>query len=476
MTMSDYQVSKTGVGTGRLLQWSRSLVLGTAVVITLPVVSVATAPLIGESDAGRAFAQDDKGKKRDTRRTPAIRGQVFEKLSKAQEAAEAKNFQEAIKQLDELRDKTGRGELNSYELANLYNLYAFIYFSQENYQKALESYQNVVKQEDIPVAMEMNTKYTIAQLHFVMENWRKGIDMLLEWFRFKEANDEKPGANAHALLSQGYYQLKDYRKSLEHIEIAINDYQSKGKIPKEQWWGLQRYLYFEKGNIPKVVEILEETLKYYQKKAYWLQLASMYGEQKKETKMAATMDTAYVQGMLDREKELINMAYLYLSQDVPYYAGKVIDTGIEKELIEPTSKNLELLGNSWQSARETKKAIPAMRQAAAKSDEGELWTRLANIYLDNEEFDKAADAVRNGLKKGGLKRPGNAWLVLGMAEFNLEDYDAARKAFKEAQKSKDAKKYAKSWLEYLERELQRQQALREEEKPQEAVRAPDLRT
>lgn len=441
-------------------RWLTAAALGVAVTMSVPLVTTTVAPVLGDATLGTVQAQEKK--KQQTRRTPAIRAKVFEKLNEAQVLAEEKKYDEALGKLNELRDKEGRGALNSYEMANLYNLYAFIYFTKEDYDKALGAYEQVIKQEDIPYAMEVNTKFTIAQLYFVKEDWRKGVNTLLDWFKLKEELGEPVGANAHALLSQGYYQLGDQRKSLQHVEIAIDDYKQKGKVPKEQWWGLQRYLYFEKNDIKKVVEILEETLKYYQKKAYWQQLAAMYGELKREKDMVSAMETAYVQDLLDKEKELINMAYLFLSVEVPYKAGKVIDKGIKTKQIEATSKNLELLANSWRQAQEIKRAIPEMREAARKSDEGELWARLGNIYLDNDEFEKAAEAVRNGLKKGGIKRPDTAQLVLGMAEFNLKNYEEARKAFREAKKNDRSKVYAEQWIQFMDRELAREKALAKE--------------
>ncbi|GAA4101864.1 tetratricopeptide repeat protein [Zhongshania borealis] len=459
--MSDYH-SSTKAMRPVLVKLGCSLVLGVATVLALPVVSTAMQPLVGEQSVGIAHAAEKKEKpKRSTRRTPAIRAKIYEKLNEAQMAADEKKYTQAIQLLNELRDKEGRNSLNSYELANLYNMYAFIYFTQEKYELALDAYRNVVKQPDIPEAMELNTKYTIAQLYFVKEDYRNGVKTLQEWFKAKQEMQEDPGAGAYALLSQGYYQLKDLNKALKYIEVAIDDYTSRGKVPKEQWWGLQRYLYYEKNDIKRVAAILEETLKHYQKKAYWLQLSAMYNELKMESKSTAAMETAYTEGVLDNDKELINMAYLYLSQEVPYKAAKVLDKGIKKGQIPATSKNLELLGNAWRQAQELKKAIPEMEKAAAKSEKGELWSRLGNIYLDNDEFGKAEKAIENAFKKGDLKRPDTAYLVLGMARFNLQEYEGAKKAFKEAAKSEKSKDYAKQWMQFMDKELQRQEALKD---------------
>jgi len=436
-----------------------------AAVLAVPVVAIQLAVSQSQSDFGlnafsTAVAQNEQAKEKPqkTRRTPALRNKVYEKLAEAQVAAEAKDWTTAKKVLDDMLDDSGKRALNSYELANVYNLYAFIYYSAEDYKNALKAYENVVSQPDIPLAMEINTRYTIAQLYFVQEDWKKGVDALLVWFKATEA----PPANAYVLLAQGYYQMKDYDKALFNVEKAISMYKEKGKVPKEQWYNLARFLYFDKNDVNSTVTILEEMLQYFPKKQYWVQLSHMYGEQKKEGKQLAAMDTAYVQDMLDKGTEQITMAYLYLNAEVPYKAAKVIDKGLKNESIEPKSKNYEILGNAWRQAQEVKKAIPAMELAAAKSDSGELYARLGNVYLDGDQFKKAISSINKGLSRGGVKRPDTARLVLGMAYFNNKQYSNARKAFQAARKDERSEKYADQWLKYLNSELERQRKLKDD--------------
>jgi len=315
----------------------------------------------------------------------------------------------------------------------------------------------VVAQPDIPIAMEVNTKFTIAQLYFVQEQWQKGINALLDWFRATES----PNANAYVLLAQGYYQIKDYDKALFNVEKAISIYKEKDKLPKEQWFNLARFLYFEKNDINKTVDILEELLVYYPKKQYWVQLSHMYGEQQKESEQLSAMETAYVQGMLDRSTEQVTMAYLYLNAEVPYKAARVMDKGLTNKSIEGKSKNWEIAGSAWRQAREIDKAIPAMEEAAAGSDQGELYTRLGNVYLDGDQFKKAITALNKGLSRGGVKRPDTARLVLGMAYFNTKQYARAREAFVAAGRDERSAKYAAQWIKYMDSELARQESLQE---------------
>ena len=410
-----------------------------------------------------SVAQDEPKKDtRETRRTPALRNKVYERLAEAQTLAEAKDYAGASAILNDMISEDGKQALNSYELANVYNLHAFLSYANEDYSQSLRYYGQVIAQPDIPLAMEINTRFTIAQLYFVQEQWQQGIDALLMWFEM----NEKPNAGSYVLLAQGYYQVKRYDLALDNVETAIAMHEGEGKLPKEQWYNLARFLYFDKEDFDSALDVLNTLIIYYPKKQYWVQASHLYGEKKDEPRQLALMEAAYEQGFLDRSSELVTMAYLYLNAEVPYYAGSVIEQGFSDELVEDKSKNYELAGSAWAQAQEVAKSIPMMEKAAAKSEEGELYVRLGNVYLDGDQFQKSADSIIKGLNKGGVKRPDQARLALGMAYFNLGDYGEARKAFRAASKEgarrkewERSKEMAQQWIAYVTSEEDRQREL-----------------
>jgi tetratricopeptide (TPR) repeat protein len=425
--------------------------------VALAALPGLTAPLWGDqAGSGVLLAAEEKSApKEKARRTQAMNNKTYEKLAAAQTEVEAKNYAAAVEILNGMQK--AKKPLNDFELANVLNLYAFIYYSQEKYPEALKAYEKIITLEKAPQGMVIQARFSLAQLYFVTEQWQKAIDALQAWFKVTD----KPGANAYVLLAQGYYQLKQYDQSLQHVTKAINMYQAKGKVPKENWFGLQRFLYYEKNDYKNTVKVLKQLITHYPKKQYWLQISGMYGELKQDKKQLSAMETAYVQGMLGKEKELVNLAYLYLANDVPYKAAKVLDKAVKQEQVEKTAKHLELLANAWRASQEVKKAIPVMAAAAEKSDDGELWARLGSIYLDNDEYQKAIDAITAGLYKGGVKRPDSARLVLGMAHFNLKQYSQAEKAFVAAREDERSEDYAKQWLKYLRKEQERQRSLQD---------------
>lgn len=430
----------------------RTGIAAAAVFFTLSLVAV-----VPGSPVGIVAAQGEEKPPEKTRKTQAISAKVYEKLAKAQEAAEAKQYNQAISILDALRRSQG-DKLKGYDAASVWNVYGFIYYSQEQYRKAIGAYKKVVTQGEIPEALEVGTKYTIAQLYFVVEDYPAAIQAMNAWF--KVANN--PGPDPYILLGQAYYQTKDYDRALQQVERGMATARKREIAPKEHWYLLLRVLYYEKNNYAKTTEVLEQLVRRWPKREYWVQLAGMYGELKQEKKQLITMEAAYVQDMLQREGELLNMAYLFLGNDMPYKAGKVVEKGLKEEKIKPTSKNYELLGNAWRQAQETKKAIPALENAASRSEKGEIYARLAGVYLDNEEYNKAIRAARDAINKGGVKRRDNVWMIKGMAEFNSDKLNAALGSFRKCAEDKRSEKVCNQWRGFVAKDQKRRQKLAED--------------
>ena len=438
-------------------QFFRQLVVsGCAVSVSLALLVIADQAF----DAGivsTATAQDAPKKERETRKTPALRNNIYEKLAEAQTFAEAKQYAEAEAVLNDMLDATSKkSKLNRYELANVYNTYAYLRYAVEDYNGALNYYQKVIDQRpEIPLALEINTLYTVAQLYFLQENWRKGIETLNKWM----AVTDTPSTNAYVLLANGYFQLKDYDKSLANIQIAIDREEAAGKVPKEQWYNLARFIHFDRDNFREALDILEILIMYYPKKQYWVQASHLYGEEKDEARQLALLEATYEQNLLDRSQDIVLISQLYLQAEVPFPAARAMEKGLADDIVEKDSKNYELAGVAWRQAQEVTKSLPMLEAAASKAEKGELYARLGNVYLDVDRNKEAVEALKRGLDKGGVKRPDQARLALGMAYFNLGEFNAARRAFREARTDKRARSYADQWLKYITSEEKRLEEL-----------------
>jgi tetratricopeptide (TPR) repeat protein len=433
-------------------------------VLGLMIVGLLTflAPLVGEFGVTgfSAYAAEDEEPPRKTRRVPSMSEATFKKLAEAQELIDAKDMQGALNVLNEMLERSKR--LNGNEIGQVHNMLGFVYFSMENYDKALEEYKIVVAQgEDIPEGLEVTTLYTLAQLSFVADNYQDALKYMEIWLT--KANN--PGADPHIFMGQVYYQMKDYPKAIQQIELGISIAKERNQPVKENWWALLNYLYYEQENWPKVIEILEIMVTDYPKREYWIRLAGVLGQEGDEKGQVYAMESAYNLGFLDRERDLMSFAGLLMQEQVPYRAAQVMQKGIDDGLIEKTSTNLQSFGQALQLSQEIQKAIPVLQDAAKLSDDGKIYDRLSQLYLEDDQFGNCVDAAQRAIDKGGLRRLQQTYVVKGMCQFNQENLSAARTSFvacrNEARRDDDDTnvKVCNQWITYIDREADRRKQL-----------------
>lgn len=430
--------------------------------IALCIVGVAS---MAPRDANAAERQPNVR----TERTPAMREFVFKRLSRARDLAEKGEIEQAIKLLDDMR---GQGRTNSYETAMLWNLYAYLYYSQENYGKAIEAYRNVVNTDGIPQSLHTSTLYSLAQLHIAQGDYDKALVPLQQWF---EAT-EKPGARAWVFLSQVHLQVGNLDKASSAIRAALDQAHKQAETPEEQWLQLARAIYYQQRNFERLRDVLASLALSYPKREYWIQLGAVFAELGQEKRQIASLEAAYEQGWFEKESDYVSLAQLLLGNEVPFKAARILEEGIEKKLVERNTGNLRLLADAYTMAREYKEAVDTLNVAAANADDGELYLRLAQVQLDRTNWEAAASAAVAALQKGGLDRPDVAHIIRGLAAFNLRNYDTAIAAFRRAGKFEASRETAQQWLEHVEREQSRQRQLEAmlERQPQSSQRGDEL--
>ncbi|MFK8014385.1 MAG: tetratricopeptide repeat protein [Gammaproteobacteria bacterium] len=390
---------------------------------------------------------------RKTRKTPALREKVYETLTEAQELGEAEQFGEAIRVLDKLSQKD---DLNSYEKAQMYNFYAFIYFQQERFQDAIRSYENVRAQPDLPEAMETQAIYALGQLYFTVENYPKAIELLETWFR----SATNPGAGPYVFLSQAYYQQKQYRKAIGPLDKAMDIARSKGQEVKENWLLLKRVYHYELKEYQVVADVLNQLIARFPKREYWNQLSAVYGELGDNKRQLAVLELANMQGYLDRSQDLRNLAQLFMLNGDPLRGAQTLEKSMNDGIVETNLANLKLLAQAWNAAREDEKALPVLQRAAQMSNDGKLDLRIAYSYINVDKHDEAAAAAREAIRKGGLRNTGEAYILMGTALFNADKLNEAKDAFRNASGGSNGKRAAQ-WLTHISKEEQRRAILAE---------------
>ena len=185
----------------------------------------------------------------------------------------------------------------------------------------------------------------------------------------------------------------------------------------------------------------------------------MYGETNQEKRQVAVMEAAFQQGYVTKANDLKNLAQLYYLNGAPFKAAQLMEKSLAEKKLDENLKNLEFLAQAWSNAKEYEKAIPVLEQAAKLSGKGDNYSRLAQVYLNMEQWDKVITYGKKAMDKGVVKNMGHLQVSLGMAYFNLKKFNSSIRYFEMAAKDKKVKKVALQWIKYVSKEKEKQQKL-----------------
>ena len=405
---------------------------------------------------GSAHAQKDEREERDkqkTKQAQAVSKEVNDKIAKAQEQVDAKNYQGALRALNNMYNPD---KLTEYEQANVLNYIGFIYYNMDDIQNAIRTYERMIAIPSLEPQMGKQTTYTLAQLYTMEEQYQKALNTLDKWFLL----EPNPAPDPFILKAQNLYQLSRYQEMIEPIEKAMEIARNRNKPVKEDWYVLLNFAYFQDENYKMVRDIQKILLETWPKKRYWFSLAGAYTELGEDNNLIASYGAAHDQSMLEKDSELVTMAQLYMQAEVPYKAASLLEKEMAAGRVPKDAKNYRLLSQAFMLAQEDERAVPALKEAARLSDDGELDVRLGNTYLNLGNYDECIAAVRTGLRKGGLKSPDNAQISLGMCLYNKRQYNDAITAFRAASKTQRSRKISQQWIRVIEADIERNRQIR----------------
>lgn len=394
-------------------------------------------------------AEKEEPPQRETKKVQSLSKAIYDKMTKAQEQIDAKNYSGALRVLNSV----DQSKISPYEVANLLNFYGFVYYSQGDSKRALQSYEKLLKLADIEPQMRNQTLYTVASLHAQEDNWDKTIQYLNEWF----TTATNPAPSAYILLASAYQQQNKYRDTITATNKAIEVARKREEAPKESWYNLLYYSHYQLEDFKSVRDILKIMIRSWPKKAYWLQLGAIYSELGDDKNFLAAYEAAAVQGLLSTENEHVTYAQLLLQQEVPFQAARVLEEAMKNGIVKGSAKNYRLLSQAWSLAQEDLKAIGPLQQAAKLSGDGELDLRLAISFLNLDRYGDCVKSARAGLSKGGLKKVNDARMTVGQCLYNQNKYTAAKKEFQQVARrggEKD-KRIANQWVRVIDSEVER---------------------
>ena len=115
-----------------------------------------------------------------TSKTAKKMAKVYEALEVVDEKGEpAPDMETVVKILTDLRNE--KDSLKSYDRSVMWNSWGYVYFSEGEYNLAMQAYENVLNEPEVTIPIRVSALLTLAQLNLVQENYARGVELILQW-------------------------------------------------------------------------------------------------------------------------------------------------------------------------------------------------------------------------------------------------------------------------------------------------------
>lgn len=317
-----------------------------------------------------------------------------------------------------------------------------------NNEKALEYLEGSVAEEALPPEDQLRTLFMVGQLQTMLERYEDAIVTLEKWMSMTEA----PSPSSYYTLAVTYYQAERLDDALEPAKKAV---ELSVDTPREAWYRLLLSLYLTRNEYQNALNLLDDIILAYPKKAYWQQMAAIYSELDNMSRSLAVQQLAKLEGFVTEDRDLTRLAQMLMVEGLPHRGAEIMKTGLEEGAIEPTKQAYQTYSDTLLQSREWELAAEPLEKAAALAEDGSLYMRLAQVNLQLGRWDDAMASLDKAFDKGELADEGQAHILYGIAAFNDKSWNTATRAFTRAEKYPGTAETAGKWKAYVEREKAR---------------------
>lgn len=320
----------------------------------------------------------------------------------------------------------GNSRASAYARAFAHQLMAQIYYDRDDGVRAIEEYRKAVDLDALPNASQFQILYGIAQLQLQEERYADALATLAEWEQL--TGSQTP--DSLALKGNAYYRTDEYEKAIEAVKQAIAS--SDKEIP-ESWNQILMASYFELDRYDEAASMLEQQLQKDPDNMRLVnQLANIYIQADQQDKAIRVLSDARARGLVTDPEDIVQLAKLYAVADQPGQSATVLREALDAGTIPGDYENWKLLGDVCMQEDNESCAMEAYSKAAPSAPNGYVDYQLGYMYFYADRSSDAVDALTRAINRGGLNQEGEAYLLRGDANNDLDRSAAAMEDWRKA--------------------------------------------
>jgi len=256
-------------------------------------------------------------------------------------------------------------------------------------------------------------------------------------------------ALARSLLPQALILAKDYAGAAAEFTVNVNADIAAQRKPAEK---LLRQLASAQVNVKDdagYAHTLELLAEYYPTADYWSDVVSRAISPDSGTVERLKLDNFRLQlAALGYSEGGNRLGHAYLAQRAgfPAEAKTLLEEGLAKKAFSTTdaTEATKMLAAVTKSVNQDRGTSASNETAAKAAKDGDSLVGLGLALVFDGQGERGIGLMEAGIAKGGLKRPDDARLHLGVALFHAGRFDDARRAF-EGIKTGDVAPLAHAW-------------------------------
>ena len=395
-------------------------------------VALTLALILGVAVAGGVARADE----------PQVSRAVAKSLKAANDALQAKNYDEVIAKTREAAAITPRTAYDDYIIHYL-QMPAFA--AKNNYTEAATAIEAIIDSQYLPAALKPQLLRTLMTIDYQNKDYDKAIGYGQRALAAGDLNPDTP-----LTIAQAYYLTNKYKEALAGMEAIVAKDEQAGHKPSEKSLQLVWSCALKLKDDAAASRAVEKLILFYPKPDYWRNaMATIQAGKSNDDRLTLmTYRLMYQVGILTRGTDFTEMAQIALDQGNPGEAQSVLEQAFAKNLYtDPHDKerSQRLLDKIKRSAANDRASLAKSEKDASASPTGDGLVQVGAAYLGFGQPDKALAAISAGIAKGNLKFADESYMLLGIAYQRNKNTAEAVKAFNRATSDPKYARIAKLW-------------------------------
>ncbi len=349
-------------------------------------------------------------------------------LLAARDLANEQKFDEALVKAKEADAVSGKTPYEEYMVSEIMGS---IYLQSRQYANAAQTLERSVATGQLaPQDLAARIKL-LSQVYYQVKNYRKAIEYGQQVLQ-GAANDTE----TMVIVGQSQYLLGQHQAAASTMRNVVRTAQRARATVQETWLQLLLAAEYELGNSDGVRATLQQLVRLYPTDRYWRDYVSQVEQSLTGSSTKTALDILRFRlssGAMESAKDYTDMAELALQEGLPGDAQRALESGQEAGLIgtgPDASRHERLMTMAVERATDDKANLTAGAAEAAAMEAGDADVSFGEAYWTYGQYAEAIEAIQRGIEKG-VSNADEAQLRLGMAYLGAGNRSQANAAFRQ---------------------------------------------